>query len=261
MMDKIPAIKAQHISLYLALFRLWNRNRFKNPITVCREELMNMAKIGSRNTYVKNLRDLQKQGFLKYMPSHDITLGSKVYLYRFDTTAGTELGPLLGSQMSPLYKHTNNTHTLSRFNDYDNNEKEIDNSTQNTSSMKNQKRDKMIQTSIPEFGDFQEWVPDKIQKEKRKKKKKDIPPPLEHVHIYFLEKGHPANEAERFFNYYQSNGWKVGGKAKMKDWKAAARNWMLNIKKYETNTSVTERSRSNLKPPGHEPSGYYDEPL
>lgn len=27
--------------------------------------------------------------------------------------------------------------------------------------------------------------------------------------------------AERFYNYYQSNGWKVSGKAAMKDWKAA----------------------------------------
>lgn len=32
--------------------------------------------------------------------------------------------------------------------------------------------------------------------------------------------------AENFFDYYQSNGWKIGGRAPMRDWKAAARNWM-----------------------------------
>lgn len=35
-----------------------------------------------------------------------------------------------------------------------------------------------------------------------------------------------------FFDYYSSNGWKVGGKAIMKDWQAAARNWVRNEKKF-----------------------------
>lgn len=34
-----------------------------------------------------------------------------------------------------------------------------------------------------------------------------------------------AHHASEFWDYYQSNGWKVGGKAPMKDWKAAAANW------------------------------------
>lgn len=36
-------------------------------------------------------------------------------------------------------------------------------------------------------------------------------------------------EAEKFFNHYTANGWKVGGKASMKDWEAAARNWVSNV--------------------------------
>lgn len=43
-----------------------------------------------------------------------------------------------------------------------------------------------------------------------------------------------VNEAERYLDYYESNGWKVG-KNSMKDWKAAARNWIKNKKNYETN--------------------------
>ncbi len=78
------------------------------------------------------------------------------------------------------------------------------------------------------------------EKEKfREKKKKDevnssdnFPPSLEHVKIYFDEKSIPAIEAEKFFNYFESNSWLVGGRAKMKDWKAAARNWILNIPKF-----------------------------
>ncbi len=33
--------------------------------------------------------------------------------------------------------------------------------------------------------------------------------------------------AEKFFNYYESNGWRVG-KNPMKNWKMAARNWFMN---------------------------------
>ena len=40
-------------------------------------------------------------------------------------------------------------------------------------------------------------------------------------------------QAPRFVNYYQSNGWKVGRHA-MQDWQAAARNWLLNTKTYES---------------------------
>lgn len=32
-------------------------------------------------------------------------------------------------------------------------------------------------------------------------------------------------DPNKFFDYYESNGWKIGGKSKMKDWKAAVRNW------------------------------------
>jgi len=69
--------------------------------------------------------------------------------------------------------------------------------------------------------------------------------------IYFLEKKFPEVEAQRFFNYFESNGWLVGGRTKMKDWKAAARNWMLNTKKFgnKPNNSVrTETKTINLNP-------------
>jgi len=57
-------------------------------------------------------------------------------------------------------------------------------------------------------------------------------PTLDAVLEYFLLKKYAPIEAEKFFNYFQSNGWLVGGKAKMKDWNAAARNWVLNAKGY-----------------------------
>lgn len=49
------------------------------------------------------------------------------------------------------------------------------------------------------------------------------PPTIEEIKAYILEKGY-SFDAESFFDFYQSKGWFVG-KNKMKDWKAAIRNW------------------------------------
>jgi hypothetical protein len=43
---------------------------------------------------------------------------------------------------------------------------------------------------------------------------------------YFLEIGSTSLEAETFFDHYQANGWRQGGKTALKDWRAAARNWV-----------------------------------
>ena len=50
------------------------------------------------------------------------------------------------------------------------------------------------------------------------------PPTKQDVMDYCQEKGYTDVDVERFMNYYTSNGWMVG-KNKMKDWKAAVRNW------------------------------------
>ena len=38
-------------------------------------------------------------------------------------------------------------------------------------------------------------------------------------------------DAKEFIDYYSSNGWKIGGKAAMKDWKATVRQWNARNKK------------------------------
>ncbi len=189
--DREKVLKAHHISLYISLFRLWNRNRFENPIMVNRDELKSMSRIGSNNTYYKALKTLEACGFIRYTPSFDPQVASKVYLYTFDI--GTCTPPI--SKVNPLYKHIKHIYTI-----YSNEE-----------SLNESKKDNMNE-----------------QQNKRFQK-----PPIEHILIYFEQKGHTETDARRFFNYYESNGWMVGGRSKMKDWKAAARNWMLNIPKYQ----------------------------
>lgn len=55
------------------------------------------------------------------------------------------------------------------------------------------------------------------------KAKRFVKPTLSEIEQYCIERNNNVN-AEQFFDYYESNGWKVG-KNSMKDWKAAVRTW------------------------------------
>lgn len=74
-----------------------------------------------------------------------------------------------------------------------------------------------------------------IDKEIDKNKKKNIfiRPSHDDVKAYFLEKKDTEDNANKFYDYYESNGWKVGGRTTMKDWKASARNWMRNEQQWK----------------------------
>ena len=55
------------------------------------------------------------------------------------------------------------------------------------------------------------------------KAKRFIPPSVEEVEQYCLERGNNI-DAQSFIDFYESKGWMIG-KNKMKDWKAAVRTW------------------------------------
>lgn len=70
-------------------------------------------------------------------------------------------------------------------------------------------------------------VNDNVLKEntlKGVKEKRFAPPTPENVRGYCREMGYTNVDAERFVDFYASKDWMVG-KNRMKDWKAAVRNW------------------------------------
>ncbi len=75
------------------------------------------------------------------------------------------------------------------------------------------------------------------------KKEKDLKPTNDEVKSYFLEQNFPELEANKFFNYFSSIGWLVGGKTPMLDWQAAAQNWMLNANKFTTYEKPPDRAK------------------
>lgn len=60
-------------------------------------------------------------------------------------------------------------------------------------------------------------------KSPKKAPKRFVPPSVDEVRAYCQERGNNV-DAERFVDYYTSNGWHVG-KNPMKDWRAAVRTW------------------------------------
>ena len=73
----------------------------------------------------------------------------------------------------------------------------------------------------------------------KKKAKRFTPPSKEEVQAYCLERKNNV-DAERFIDYYTSNGWYVG-KNKMKDWKAAVRTWEKNGSNQPSKTTKTSK--------------------
>jgi len=69
----------------------------------------------------------------------------------------------------------------------------------------------------------------------KKPSKKFTPPRFFDVDEYMRERkcSDPITQAEKFCDFYESKGWVVG-KAKMKCWKAAVRNWLKGSTKTET---------------------------
>lgn len=85
-----------------------------------------------------------------------------------------------------------------------------------------------------------------------------VKPTLEQVKDYFSERGHPnaTVEAERWFDHYTANGWKVGRNS-MKDWKAAIRNWIRNDKTVNQGNNNANNQSANQT--ANKPASHFDQ--
>jgi hypothetical protein len=207
-----------HISLYNSLFLEWNHCGFQNPISISRNELMSMSKIGSINSYTKTLKELSQFGYLEYKPSFNRFIGSKIIMYTFSKGCdkGCDKGCSKGCDKAlvmPLIPYIN----YNKLNKTKQTNKTIDEKT-------NLEKNKVL--LFP-----------KTEIDVTKKQTHSFPSTLEEVQVYFSEKKFKNEEAEKFYNYFESNGWLVGGKTKMKNWKAAANNWIINSVKFQQNNS------------------------
>lgn len=77
--------------------------------------------------------------------------------------------------------------------------------------------------------------------------KRFVKPTVDEIRAYCTERRNNV-DAEYFYDYYESNGWKVGGRGAMKDWRAAVRTWEKNNGKY-TSYGREKQQRFGATPP------------
>ena len=258
-----------HVSLYMSLFQFWNCNRFKNPISISRDEVMRISKISSKATYHKCLKNLHSLGYINYEPSYNPFKGSHVYLFNFSD----DLKPIPKNEKTTIPKNepvfelvneqvVNKLYTGSGTSNETGTEQALVSYINNT-NIPNISNDLKIanldeQAKKIEIDDeFLKNVDAEKEKKLRKKKKdkiensdlssraqsRELNPTIKNVKNYFLENNFPELEAIKFFNYFSSNGWLVGGKTPMVDWQAAAQNWILNAPKFISNEPQHSRAK------------------
>lgn len=247
-----------HISLYMAIFQLWNKNRFKNPISISRDELMFISKIGSHVTYHKCIRELNERHYVNYMPSYNQFKGSTLEVLSLESyrnpvskkgfprrKSGSPFKqPTEQATQQELNKSCTGTELLPYIN------------TINSTNLANGPAPQ--NEAIPDFLFLKNGsaTPKKLLPQKGVSQAEIVPPLWGSVLPFFESNHFPELEAQKFYNYFESIGWLVGGKSPMKDWKAAARNWMLKSVQF---TPPSQRPQAQHLHTPH--SKNYDEAL
>ena len=256
------SLNPTHVSLYIALFQFWNCNRFKNPISISRDEVMRISKISSKATYHKCLKNLHSLGYINYEPSYNPFKGSHVYLFNFSD----DLKPIQKNERKPKNEPLNKPVSEQALNksctrdetsseqalvpsiNYINNTnnlniENVSNLNEQAKNFQESNNDFVISTiGNPSDNELAKQITSQ-EKKLREKKKGFIQPNLQEVKSYFQEHNFPEIEAQKFFNYFSSNGWLVGGKTPMVDWQAAAQNWMINAPKFISNAEQPNRAK------------------
>ena len=238
-----------HVSLYIALFQFWNCNRFKNPISINRDEVMRISKISSKATYHKCLKNLHSLGYINYEPSYNPFKGSHVILFNFSE----DLKPLPKSERKPkneplielVSEQALNKSCTSSETGTEQAVVPSINYINNTNILndKNVSNLEKLTKNFEEINNLDLKNENSKEEKSSAKKEEKLHPLIEEVKTYFQENNFPEQEAQKFYNYFKSVGWLVGGKTPMVDWQAAAQNWMINAPKFISNAEQPNRAK------------------
>lgn len=254
-----------HISLYVSLFQFWNVQRFKNPISISRDEVMRVSKICSKATYHKCMKDLHNFSYLNYDPAFNPYRGSLITLFNLELTHeqvqkkvrnNTKILPTTEQALNKhqtsteqaLVPYTNNTNLVNNVNGL-NEGTQSQTKNSNTISDDNSKSNSKSEQDKKEKSSAKKETSLSGRAKPRPKR-----PLLEEIKNYFTKSNYPSVEADKFYNHYESNGWLVGGKTPMKNWEASANNWILNSNKFSDGKTNSTNNKTNSTGGHPEPS-------
>jgi len=255
-------LTSSHVSLYMALFQYWNFNRFQNPFPVYRDNIMQLSKIGSKNTYHKCVKDLRLAGYIfchtPVSKFHRIKISiikldmkeektDSKQLNVFDSENkntpctendtlrcpknGTPSCPKIDTDSVPYLTATCPTFDTVPVPNVGHNIKHKHSYKRESKTLSQKIFDKneKINLEINNLG----RVPNSVHGCHPERSKGSLPPDLTQVQEFFTQNNYPDQEARKFFNHYKAIGWKIKGITPIEDWQAAAHKWMLNAGKFE----------------------------
>jgi len=221
---KDTRLKSNHISLYVALFQIWNMHDFRNPFPIVRQEAMLLSRIGSRDTYTTCLKQLHTFGYIVYEKAAKQYGNSIIQIIILEQRARSQYNQL------SLFQEENTRPEIV------------------TPSPRPENRTPMCPGNrthvcpdnrthrVPKSGHFIKQNKNNI------KTVGNVPPPeITEAEIFFQNAGHPEKEARKFFHHYEAIGWTIN-RQPIVDWQSAASKWIENIRK----TAETKPNRLHV---------------
>jgi len=223
-------LHANDMSLYMALFQVWNRYNFRVSFPVVREELMSLSRIGSRDTYMNCMRRLHTCGYIKYQRSTFRYAPAYICIMLFNNCStpgpvfqpeifpeetktgpqdGPDSGPGPGPETGPR-RGPKSGHFIKLITNYN----------------------KLGKVFTPKKQS------DSINQNHELHKKTFAPPEISEVQNFFLAASQREKEARKFYHHYEAIGWKLNN-APITNWYAAANKWIENIYNHKNSKNGT----------------------
>lgn len=231
---KDDRLKSQDISLYNALFQIWNDLRFPKKFRVVRAEAMLLSKIGSKSTYVKSLKWLHKCGYIIYKPPSKVYAHCEISIVQFTGEEG-----LLKEPDDLLPDTGNDTHASggndTRMSTVKETHTSIESGTRASTGNDTGSGPKMDHNFINKPNNNYKTVSKQTHSQDNFFFKSQKPPQQDEVENWFAERGYHPVEGRKFYFHNLAFGWTINGQP-IKDWRAAAAKWAENIRNIDNRT-------------------------
>lgn len=235
--QKDKTLSTAHISLYMAMFQYWNAYRFQNPFPVSRDNMMQLSKIGSKNTYHKCIKELHHTRFIVCHPRNSKFEPLKISIPRLD---------LKWEQIGSIQLDIFNDSTISQCpkNEPMSVPELIPQSVKiglatvpklGLSYKPNNKLLKCVQNTPKKNKPKNDFLKTKKSKKnlgspapKKVPAPKKESPQLSEIIAFFQANNFPEEEAHKFFYYNEGKDWMLTPKIKIKKWQPLVHKWMLS---------------------------------
>lgn len=191
-----PKVKAQHTALYCWCVELNNRLQWKESFGLPTDETREYTGIGNRNTFYAALEDLKNWGFIKEIQSSINQSQSRIISLRLSENAQA---PIQAED-----KQRTSTDTGGDTIDKQSKQLNIENNNNSKPSAK-----------------------------KKKEKVKFVPPTIEQLKEYFVQKDFPIEMLDEVYDHYNNANWHKVNDMPVIDWKRTiSTNWKRSFEAF-----------------------------